>query len=140
MFCEQGVDLHPGLVAEHLADFGLGEVLGAVALDGEGYERGPRWVLAFGSELRGEVVRNVERHLHGVRIPLGVADKCKDELAQNLYIPTLRGETAKDGAPGELQIFWYGSHGSTSPTCFAQGARALITISDLLFLRCGQGY
>lgn len=65
---EEGVNLHAGFVAEQDADLVFAESLGAVALDGEGLERGLRRALAGGDELRGERVRNVERHLHRLRI------------------------------------------------------------------------
>jgi len=53
MLLEESVDFHAGFVAEHLADFGLGELVVAVAFDGESFERDAGGVLAGGGELGG---------------------------------------------------------------------------------------
>ncbi len=71
VLCEEGVDFHPSLVAEHSSDFRFRETLGTVSLNGEGFERGAGGAHAFRDELGGEFFRDVERNLHEVRIPFG---------------------------------------------------------------------
>ena len=70
VLCEQSVDLHASFIAQHLAHFGFGQALGAVAFNGNGFEGCLRGVLACIDEVRGEIVRDVEGYLHSLRISL----------------------------------------------------------------------
>ena len=65
------MDLHAGSVTEHHADLILGQVPGAVAFDGERFERDAGGILAGSSVLRSQIIRDGERHLHSLSIALG---------------------------------------------------------------------
>ena len=68
---EQLVDFHPRFKAEHAADLRLGELLGPIALDGEGFESFAGGVLAGSDDLGGERFRDVEGDLHEDRVAPG---------------------------------------------------------------------
>jgi len=67
---EQGVDLHPCLIAENDANFILREPARTVAIHGKRLQREAPGVLTVCGDLRSEIVRNGEGQLHGLRIAL----------------------------------------------------------------------
>jgi len=72
MLLEEGVDLEAAFEAEHAADFGFREALGAVAFEGESFEDEARKILPFSDDLLGKLVRDVDADFHSLRIAQGV--------------------------------------------------------------------
>lgn len=78
IFVQKTVNVQTGLKAEQTADGIFGELAVTVALNGEGFEREPRWVLARGSEFGSKCVRDFDGQLHILRIT--VSKRVVDEL------------------------------------------------------------
>lgn len=68
MLLQEGMHLHPGLEAQHSANFGFRQAFRAVSLEGQCFQRNSCRILVPGSDLSRKLVRNVESDLHNMRI------------------------------------------------------------------------
>ena len=67
MLLQKSMHFHPGLESQHPANGGLRQSFGTVAFKGQCLKRNPRRVLALGSDLPCNLVRDVESDLHRIK-------------------------------------------------------------------------
>lgn len=65
---EESVESHPAVEAEKLTQFGIGQPVGPIFLDGKGFEGPPREVATLGAQAQGKAIRNRHSDVHTIHI------------------------------------------------------------------------